>query len=312
MEAIVISACVIAYLFLPFAWFRFVLGAFVPLREFHADDKDHLAQAVLTLASVFLLALYAVHHCPVVKDHPFGFSDSEQLRVSDYKIALSALHSDKIFEQKEPLLWDIAYRALLRQSRFLCWYFAFTGVVAVLLGFASKRYGQFSKWAPFRIFADVYLLRHISQWHPLLTSFVFADRKTIVEADVLMTDNTLYTGEVADHFLDKDGNLAGLFLAKPKRFDRRALLRERESWGTNRPATAFWHDIPSAKLYLVGDKIVNLNLRYESPSPNAELIEKYLSRTQPQFKFTVSVTEPGPTAQAQALPDPPRKKHKRL
>jgi len=179
-----------------------------------------------------------------------------------------------------------------RQSRFLFWYFVSVVAFASLAGWLSTKYGRWNRFPIFRWFADVYLVRHISQWHPLLTSFVFPDPSTVVKADILMTDGTLYAGEVAAHFVDKDGNLSGLFLVRPKRFDRPALLKEREKWGSNRSAAQFWRPIPSAKIYLFGDKIINLNLNYESPRPTRELVEKFLARLQSK-PFTVTVTSPG-------------------
>jgi hypothetical protein len=291
VEALVISALVLVYLFVPFAAFRFVLGAFVPLKEFHADEKEHLTHAVLTLGLMFLLALLLVYHVPIIKDHPYGFADSVQLRESDYKIVLSSLHSDKMFEKYEAQLWDAAPRIEMRQARFFFWYFLSVVAFAALMGAMSRRYGQLSRYAPFRLFADWYLLRHISQWHPLLTSFVFPDKKTLVKADVLMTDNTLYRGDIVAHFVGVDGNLSGLLLANPKRFDRAALLKERDTWGSNRSGAAFWREIPSAKLYLFGDKIINLNLNYEAPTAVPELISKFLARMQ-RTPFTVSITPP--------------------
>jgi hypothetical protein len=106
-----------------------------------------------------------------------------------------------------------------------------------------------------------------------------------------MTDNTLYRGDIAAHFVGGDGNLAGLLLANPKRFDRAALLKERDTWGNSRPAAAFWREIPSAKLYLFGDKIINLNLNYEAPTAIPELISKFLARMQ-RTPFTVSIAQP--------------------
>jgi hypothetical protein len=102
----------------------------------------------------------------------------------------------------------------------------------------------------------------------------------MVRADVLMTDGTLYRGVVARHFLDNDGNLAGIFLEDPARYDRRAMLRERDLWGTTRPSKAYLRRIPSTRLYLVAEKIVNLNLNYEPP-PIAGIVEKYLTELIP-------------------------------
>jgi len=97
-----------------------------------------------------------------------------------------------------------------------------------VVGWASKQYGRFKGWRPYAKFADIYLLPHISQWHAILTPFTFPDPKTTVKADVLMTDDTLYSGEVVDYFVDKDGDLSGLFLKNPRQFDRARYLKRRK------------------------------------------------------------------------------------
>ncbi len=307
MEAIVVSALVVAYLVLPFALFRFILGSFIPLKELHPDEKEYLIEAALTLGAIFFFALFLVHYVPLVKSHPFALADSVQLRQADYITVLSGLHSDKVFEQEGAHFWDASQRTSLRQARFLLWYIVCVIAVALILGWMSKRYGRLQRYAWFRFFTDVYLLRHIPQWHSLLTSFLFPDKGTAVKADVLMTDNTLYRGDVGAYFVDKDGHLSGLFLVNPKRFDRSALLTEREAWGSNRSAAVFWRDIPSTKLYLVGDKIVNLNLNYESPTAPPQLIEKFLARTQTR-PFTVSIS--APARETSSATPPVKHKHR--
>jgi len=155
----------------------------------------------------------------------------------------------------------------------------------------SRYYGRLKRSKAYSKLADLYLLPHISQWYVLLTPFTFPDRRTVVKADVLMTDDTLYSGDVIDHFLDKDGNLSGLFLANPARFDRRRYLKEKDTWGTTRPTATYWRPIPSAKLYLLADKIVNLNLNYEPPTAIPDVVARYLSKLQKR-PIAVSVTEP--------------------
>lgn len=115
-----------------------------------------------------------------------------------------------------------------------------------------------------------------------------------MKADVLMVDNTLYSGEVADHFVNKDGDLSGLFLRDPRRFDRIRYLREKETWGTTRSTMKFWSSIPSAKLYLIAEKILNLNLNYEPPGVGhlkADIVERYWRRYQ-NLPFSVTVSGP--------------------
>jgi hypothetical protein len=287
--ALVVSCLIAAYLLIPNALFRLVLSFKVPLKIFQERKIEDLTRAVVTLGAVFLIALLATWYCPFFKAHPFGFPDTRQLRSSDYRIVASSFYSEALFKEYGNAFWDALSRSLRRQSRFICWYYLLVTGVAWFSGLLSKRYGQLRRFKPYSKFADIYLLPHISQWYVLLTSFTFRDKGTVVKADVLMTDDTLYRGDVAQHFVDADGNLSGLFLANPSRFDRRTYLREKDFWKNTRPASFYWRPIPSAKLYLIGGKIVNLNLNYEPPKAFPETVEKYLGKLQ-KTPIAVSVS----------------------
>lgn len=290
MFALAVSALVAAYLLIPYAEFRYFLGRFVPLRVLDDRKTEDLTRAVVTLGAIFALAVVFVRDMPICKEHPFWVpNDSPTLRAADYEMVASGLYSDAVFKENRQAFWDALMRVLSRQGRFALWYYALVLLASLLGGFLCSRYGQFRSNRIYRWAADLYLLPHISQWHAILTPFTFPDRRTVVRADVLMSDGTLYSGAVAGHFLDNDGKLSGLFLDKPKRFDRAALLRERESWATNRSAQKFWRDIPSAKLYLVGDHIVNLNLSYEPPYVIPAALQRFLQAIQKQT-VSVSVT----------------------
>ncbi len=280
MIALVVSCLVAAYLLVPNALFRVVLRLKVPLRIFQESKIEDLTRAVVTLVFVFVIALFAVWYVPCLNSHPFAFPDTPKLRSSDYQIVASGLYSEAMFKDYGNVFWDALWRTLRRQGRFVFWYYLLVALLARASGWASIRYGKFRRNKIYARFADWYLLPHISQWYVLLTPFTFPDSRTVVKADVLMTDDTLYRGDVADHFVDKDGNLTGLFLMNPSRFDRRTYLREKDTWNVTRPTSVYWRPIPSAKLYLIGEKIVNLNLNYEPPTPVAETVEKYLTKLQ--------------------------------
>jgi len=285
--ALVVSALIAAYLLIPNAWFRFVLSLFVPLRVFQENKTEDLIRAVVTLSAVFAISLAAIWYCPFVKNHPLAFADTQQLRASDYQLVIGGLYSEASFEKSGTKFWDALARTIDRQLRFLAWYYALVTLWAALSGFLSKNYYRLRRNSWYSHFADLYLLPHISQWYVLLSSFIFGPG-AIVKADVLMTDDTLYQGEVAQHFLDKDGNLLGLFLTNPTRFDRRTYLKDKDAWGTTRPKDFYWHKIPSAKLYLVGDKIINLNLNYSSPTAIEEVLSSGLRFSPLSVKMTKS------------------------
>jgi hypothetical protein len=302
------SALAAAYLLIPNALFRFLLGRFVPVRVFQGTKTEELTRAVVTLAFIFCISLFAVWYTPGAKEHPFAFADTRHQRVSDYVTVASGLYSESMFKDYKQSFWEALWRVLERQGRMVFWYYVLCAFFAVLFGWATEKYGKLkdwrplgwvngrfrrlTEWRPYPKFADLYLLPHISQWHVILTAFTFPDPKTVVKADVLMTDDTLYSGEIVDHFVNKEGHLSGLFLKNPRRFDRARYLKEKESWGITRATNTFWRPIPSAKLYLVADKIVNLNLNYEPPSVEdvkADTVERYLMRYQ-KLPFSVTIS----------------------
>jgi hypothetical protein len=71
----------------------------------------------------------------------------------------------------------------------------------------------------------------------------------------------LYKGHVADFFLDKEGELSGIFLEYPLRFDRVGFISDKEK-GQAKDTDSYWKKIPSNNLYIPNDKIANLNVRY--------------------------------------------------
>jgi hypothetical protein len=300
--ALVFSALIAVYLLIPNAWFRLLLGLFVPLRIFQESKIEDLTRAAVTLALIFVIALTAVWYVPGLKDHPLNFTDDAQLRASDYITVASGLYSEPIFKEYGPKFWNALWRTLKRQGRFACWYYVLVSLFAVADGMGSRHYGRLKRFKAYSKFADLYLLPHISQWYVLLTPFTFPDRRTLVKADVLMTDETLYRGDVIDHFLDKDGNLSGLILGNPARFDRRRYLREQDVWGTTRPRSTYWRSIPSAKLYLFADKVVNLNVNYEPPIAIPEVVARYLWKLQKR-PIVVSVSPGGSSPLAAQKPE---------
>jgi len=82
-----------------------------------------------------------------------------------------------------------------------------------------------------------------------------------VAVDVLTAEDHLYQGFVGDYFLGTDGELSGLLLSRPRRFDRLGYLASKTGDRSTK-AEAFWKEIPGENLYLPRDKILSLNLRY--------------------------------------------------
>jgi hypothetical protein len=288
MVALAASAAIAVYLLIPYALFRVVLSRWVPVRAFQENKAEEFTNASITLIAIFICSVLIVHHIPYLKNHPFLCSNDEQLRSADYKQVVAAIWSDKEFHNNDAF-WSAMWRTAERQGRFLTWYYTSVAICGISSVILMHYYGRF--WQKHKIAAGLVkltVLHHVSQWYALLTPLLSPDKDTLVIADVLMTDQVLYRGEVVDYFLDKGGNLSGLILGKPLRFDRVAHLREREAWGTVRSTKAFWREIPSANLYLFASEIVNLNLTYESPKVWADDLRRELAKQVPQKKFTVT------------------------
>jgi hypothetical protein len=66
---------------------------------------------------------------------------------------------------------------------FLFWYYLSTALVGLLFGYLVGSYGKLKSNRWYRWFADKSLLSRIWDWHPLLTAFVFADKKTIMRCE---------------------------------------------------------------------------------------------------------------------------------
>ena len=130
----------------------------------------------------------------------------------------------------------------------------------------------------------------ISQWHPLLPK----DDTIVVQADVLCVNGLLYQGAVSDYFL-KEGELSGLILREPRRFDRKAYEKAKDE-GKKPEPNEYWRQIPSQNLYFFADKILNMNLSYVTASraiSNPNAVENFIAGEIPLpqdvVKLTISV-----------------------
>lgn len=119
----------------------------------------------------------------------------------------------------------------------------------------------------------------------------------LVQVDILSVNDTLYQGELLDYFL-RDGELSGIILKKPRRFDTPAYINAKAKDNKIEPKS-FWRPIPSQNLYFFADKILNINLTYltvSDESPNLGAVEKFLEGIGPLAenvgKLTVSIEKP--------------------
>ncbi len=276
MIALAASVVLALYLIVPGLLSRTIYQFFIPLKVVAGTTTEEATRAVATAALPFLVALLMVWYVPGADRFPLR-ADHPELRGADYKLVASCLYSEPKFDAAGQAFWDAFSRTWHRQGLFLFWYYLLTGATALGLGYLAGAYGTLKSNMFYRWFADKLLFPRISEWHPLLTPFIFEDKNTVVSADVLTTADTLYRGTVSEHFIDNRGKLTGLILTQAARFDRRTYLSDIEANRAPDP-NGYWKEIPGTKLYVVADQVVNLNLSYVSPEPSAQVLERFLAK----------------------------------
>jgi len=177
------------------------------------------------------------------------------------------------------------------------------GLEALTLGILASKWGKLqpkvAAWPRAERWATRLLLRNISEWHVLLTNFLFPG--TTINADVLTAEDRLFRGEVLTYTLDRDGKLMGIYLNNAERYDRAGLLSDRKS-GVTKPTADYWKIIPGRRLFIFADKLFTLNLRPQTTlaaaeelalqlDPNATVSLEPVSRSPPE---TSSLDDPGP------------------
>jgi hypothetical protein len=112
----------------------------------------------------------------------------------------------------------------------------------------------------------------------MFTPFTFSRSPArVVQVDALMTDGNLYQGEVGDFHIDANGSLTGFLLKKARRF-LRAEYKDDMKEGKPVAKEKYWRTIPGDSLYLLADKISNLNFSYLAAKPLNEVAEDALKK----------------------------------
>ena len=280
MIAILASYVLVAFLLIPGVLFKLVFSFWIPLRKFQRTRTEEITYAVLIALIPFVFSIWLVWNVDLFGNHPFYFTDSVGTKRADYVMLFSASYSEEIYKENLEGVWEAAGRISLRQRRFLTWYYVLVFLEAFALGVLTRNYGKLRRNSllgpAYGWIAGKILLPNISEWHLLLTDFLFhpQDRRTVM-VDVLTTDDLLCRGTVGDHFVDADGKLSAVFLKDASRFDRRTYLQEKDAGRKPKP-NDYWKPIPGANLCVFGDKIVNLNLRYERGIADEQFIEEVL------------------------------------
>jgi hypothetical protein len=292
--ALVFSVFLTVYLIIPEAIFRVIFGWFLPTKEFVLTRTDTAYRAVLVSLFPFVIALGLCWCVPGPRNCPFPVNQNTvQLRRSDYKVVAAALYSEAEYSKSPVEFWHAFTRCSRRQARLVSWYFPLVALEGLLSGLLAVNFSKFKGNRYYTWLADKFLFIYISKWHPLLTPYL--DPDTQVQADILCTNDTLYQGYVSQYFL-KDGQLSGIILSAPKRFNRQPYL-EAKNAGTKPNKSDYWVPIPSKSLIFLADKIFNMNVTYVPVSgkiANAASVEEFLAAEFTPFekglgKLTVSV-----------------------
>lgn len=296
MFALLLSVLIVAFIIFPGVVFRVAFSIFVPLKAFDRTRTQELAYSAVVCVVPFLVALYLVHHTRF-GSWPLSFSDTWAQGEADYKTVLLSCFGEPFASSRDEF-WGAALRSSMRLGRLLSWYAAFVAIEAVALGFVASRWGELQPklaskpWAD-RLFTRL-LLRNVSEWHVLLTSFLFPG--TTMHADVLTVEDHLYQGDVFDYTRDSEGKLTGIYLNNAQRYDRTGLLADRAAGDKTKALADYWKPIHGSRLFVFADKISTLNIRPQTTLAAAELLAKELD---PDAVVTVkAVEEPAP-------PEPP-------
>ena len=294
MLALVLSLLLTVYLIVPEAIFRAIFGWFLPTKEFVLTRTDTAYRAVGISVLPFILAMVVCWYAPGPQNWPFPVNpNTAQGRREDYKTVAAGFYSDAEFAKSPATFWGAFTRSSRRQGRMVCWYFSFVALEALLSGVLASRYAKYRRNRLYRWLADKFLFHYISKWHPLLTPYVSPD--AVVLADILCTNDTLYQGYVSQYFL-KDGQLSGIILKRPKRFNRPEYVKAKEA-GDKPNKNDYWTKIPSQNLIFLADKIFNMNVSFvpapadieDSTSVGNFLVDEFSPLEKSLGKLTVSI-----------------------
>ena len=278
--------------------FRVGFSLFVPLKAFDRTRTQELAYSVVVCVLPFFVALWLVQHTRVGW-WPFPFPDTWACRDADYKAVLLACFGDR-FAGSADELWSAAMRSCRRQGRLLFWYSGLVAVEAFTLGLIASKWGTIQPKLirrADRLLTPI-LLENISEWHVLLTNFLFPG--TTIHVDVLTSDDHLYQGTVLDYTRDLEGKLAGIYLENAERYDRTGLLADREK-GKARRTDEYWRSIPGSRLFIFADKLCTLNIRPQTTLAAAKVLALQLD---PNAMVTVRTVAEPHQPQGQPAPAP--------
>jgi hypothetical protein len=272
MIAIIASVLLGLYVFLPeFLFKKLAFNFRVVTKEHHKGRFEEIFSGAGVSLLPFLGSLIAPQISWTVGHWPFPVEETVASKILDYRTVVSALCSDQFFHEHLDATWIALDHVRLNQLRFLFWNYCFLAVEIIAVYLLTHFFGSLSRYAIYRWTFGRILLGRASEWELLLTGFAFPKASKVrVAVDALTTDDHLYSGTVFDYFLNEEGNLSGLLLKDLKRFGRSRFEEDRKA-GLKPDSRDYWAKVPGANFYLPGEKLANLNIRYETPPD--ELIE---------------------------------------
>lgn len=290
MLALLVSVLVVAYLVVPGVLFRAVFSLFVPLKAFDRTRTQEFAYSAVVCALPFILAIMLVWYTSLGR-WPFSLPDTWDQRDADYRTVLLACFGDPYVGSGNEF-WNAAIRSGKRHGRVLFWYLGFIGVEALVLGFLASKWGALQPrlaagWPRTERLVTRLLLANVSEWHALLTNFLFPG--TTIQVDALTAEDRLYRGEVLSYTRGREGNLTGLYLNNAERYDRPGLLSDRAK-GIAKATADYWKAIPGRRLFIFADNLFTLNIR---PQTTLAAAKELALQLDPNATVTV---EPAPDA----------------
>jgi hypothetical protein len=264
MIALLASALLGLYILIPDLLFRRVTSWFTPLKKFQRTKIEEVVFGIFVAALPICATWILSASFWFVGHHPFALDEGKEARMADYRTLILAADSDSYFKDNADKVWTAVAHIEKRQLRFLTWASLMLLLEIAIWIFLTYNYARFRRFKLYNWFANKVLLKRLSEWHMLLSTYNFPkdeNRYVLVDA---MCEGTLYQGPIANTFLDVDGNLSGLLLKEARRYKFAEHEEDRKKHKL-KSTESYWVKIPGANLYLPFDKISNLNIHYKLP-----------------------------------------------
>ena len=266
MLALYAAVLIVALFLIPGILFRGIFSLFLHMREFRRTRAEEIAFAAKVALVPLILAIWLAGALHVTS---YGRQDPSKtgaaLSADLWSLYRGAVDDSAIKDRGWPEYQGAGGRVLAAGEKMLLLYYLLLVVEAILLGWLCSQYGALRKRRVVGRILEKLLVPSISEWYMILTTFAQPERDAVTTvADVLTTDDHLYHGSVENYHLESDGKLRGLLLGGVYRFDRVEYVKAKQHQASPSKAE-FWREIPGQNLYVLGARIANMNISYESP-----------------------------------------------